>query len=95
MNFGDYDRLCKQQEEKNKKYLKIFEQDLNKAGLIQKTIEEHLFNVDFYINTYLFREGPLGMEEGCTSRVGYFLGHYFPHKCNFTNTAVVLMRKIG
>ena len=35
------------------------------------------------------------MEEGCTSRLGYFLGHYFPHKCNFTNTAVVLMRKIG
>ncbi|NLM09127.1 MAG: hypothetical protein GX215_09440 [Clostridiales Family XIII bacterium] len=39
MNFGEYDRLCKQQEEKNKKYLKIFEQDLNKAGQFKKQLK--------------------------------------------------------
>ncbi|MFP4457939.1 MAG: recombinase [Clostridia bacterium] len=85
MEYQNYDELCEKQKEINKKYLEIFERDLKKAGLKQKTIKRHLFNADLYINTYLLREGPLEMAEGCNFTINSFMGCFYIYKCIWSN----------
>lgn len=59
------------------------------AGLNQKTIRRHLNNIDFYINTYLLREVPLEMAEGCGERIDMFLGYFFIHKCMWSTPGTI------
>lgn len=79
-SYEEYEFECQKQIEKNERFLEIFEMDLLNAGLNTKTVRKHLFNVDFYINTYLLREAPLNMEQGCIN-IDMFLGYFFIHKC--------------
>ena len=55
MNYEEYEKECKKQQERNKEFLKIFEEDLRKSGLSNKTIRRHILNAEFYINEYLLR----------------------------------------
>lgn len=80
MSYEEYEFECQKQMRRNDRFLEIFEEDLLSAGLNRNTVRKHLFNVDFYINTYLLREEPLDMEQGCT-KIDMFLGYYFIHKC--------------
>ena len=50
----NYEEECKKIRTENAKLLELFATDLD--GLSEKTIQRHLRNVDFYINTYLLRE---------------------------------------
>jgi len=59
--------------EENKKYLDIFEKDLEKQGYKEHTIEEHISNVDFYINDYLIKHLPKPMQDGCSLEVISFI----------------------
>lgn len=54
MSVDEYDKECRVQKKRNKKFLKDFQNDLEAKGLTKKTIERHMSNVDFYINEYLF-----------------------------------------
>lgn len=81
MTYEEYDKLCKQIQEKNEEYLNIFEKGLLESGLTQKTIKGHLNNIDLYINDYLLREKTLDMEEGYGSKIDHFLGDFFIRKC--------------
>lgn len=89
MTYEEYENLCKQQQEKNKEYLNVFERDLIQSGLAQKTIRKHLVNVDFYINIYLLREEPLEMEEGCGLRIDTYLGYFFFNKCMWSTSDTI------
>jgi len=89
MIYEEYKKLCKLQQDKNYEYLDIFEKDLIKSGLKQKTIKKHLNNVDFYINTYLLREEPLDMIAGCGCRIDMFLGYFFIHKCMWSTPGTI------
>jgi hypothetical protein len=89
MIYEEYEKLCKAQQEKNEEYLGIFERDLMTAGLNQKTIRRHLNNIDFYINTYLLREEPLEMAEGCSYTIDMFLGYFFIHKCMWSTPGTI------
>lgn len=80
MSYEEYEFECQKQEQRNESFLELFEEDLLSAGLNKNTVRKHLFNADFYINTYLLREEPLNMEQGCT-KIDLFLGYYFIHKC--------------
>ena len=78
----EYQRLCKLQQDKNNEYLDIFERDLIESGLKQKTINKHLNNVGFYINSYLLKEEPLQMASGADFFcIDDFLGYFFIRKC--------------
>ena len=79
MTDEEYEIECKKQEQRNEKFLKIFENDLMIAGLSKTTIGRHSRNVQFYINTYLLREVPLSMECGCNN-IDMFLGYFFIRK---------------
>ena len=80
-NDGDeYVRACKEREKENGVYLEEFEADLTGAGLKDKTIKNHLVNVDFYLNSYLLRDVPHEMRVGCY-RLDDFFGYFFIRKC--------------
>lgn len=89
MNYEEYEMQCKQQQEKNNRYLEIFERDLMESGFTHKTISNHVNNVEFYINDYLQREAPLGMQEGCGSKIDMFLGCFFIHKCMWSTPGTI------
>lgn len=75
--------------EKNNQYLEIFEEDLKTANLKQKTINNHLANVDFYINTYLLNYEPLEMAAGCGNEIQFFLGDFFIRKAMWSTPASI------
>lgn len=75
--------------EKNNQYLEIFEEDLKTANLKQKTINNHLANVDFYINTYLLNYEPLEMAAGCGNEIQFFLGDFFIRKAIWSTPASI------
>ena len=89
MDYNEYERLCELQRETNKKYLTIFENDLTQAGLKEKTIKNHLFNVDLYINEYLLRIEPLEIQHGCDYELDTFLGDFFIRKCTWSTPGTI------
>lgn len=49
----DYEEAAELVKKRNEKYLDIFLEELKSKGLTPKTIENHMSNVEFYINDYL------------------------------------------
>lgn len=89
MNYDEYEKLCEQQRDANAKYIDIFEKDLKEAGLKPKTINNHLSNIDLYINEYLLRIEPLEMSKGCGYEIDGFIGNFFIRKCVWSTPATV------
>ena len=82
LNFEEYERQCELRRQENEKYLKAFQSTLETSGLSRKTIDGHLSNVDFYLNTFLLREEPCKMEEGMSGWwVEEYFGDFFIRKC--------------
>ncbi len=48
MDYEQYLKICQSIQETNDLLLELFEEDLVKFGLKQKTINRHLSNVDFF-----------------------------------------------
>lgn len=72
---------------RNQEYLNLFEADL--GGLSQKTIENHLSNVDFYLNHYLHYYEEDDSMEGGTTKLDGFLGDVFIRKSMWATPATV------
>lgn len=90
MTYEEFEKKCEEITERNAVYLNEFRQDLKKAGLKEKTIQTHCFNIDLYIDTYLLREEPLEMREGTSSEhINDFLGYYFIRKCMWSTPASI------
>lgn len=82
MTYEEYEQKCKEIQIQNEIYLEEFAQDLVDAGLKDKTINSHLGNVDFYINTFLLREDALDIKAGTDYfNIDNFLGNFFIRKC--------------
>lgn len=78
----DYDELekaCEQIIEENQRLLEAFEKALSAKGLSQKTIKNHLDNVDFYVNQYLLHTDAVQARDGITD-VSMFFGYWFIRK---------------
>jgi hypothetical protein len=88
MSYEELKKQCDLRIEENERYLDLFDKYLTEAGLSDKTISQHLRNVEFYLNTYLLREGALSMEEGCYS-VAEYLGNFFIRKCMWSTPASI------
>lgn len=78
IDFEEYEEKCKLIKQENESLLEMFEKDLE--GLNQKTINRHLTNVDFYINTYLLREDAYDFTHGIWD-IDDYLGCFFIRKC--------------
>ncbi len=84
--YEEYEEKCREIREQNEKLLKLFENDM--ASLSPKTVQKHLDNVDFYINTYLLREEALTMEAD-VMWLDSFLGEFFIRKCVWSTPGTI------
>lgn len=74
----------------NTKYIEGFVDELSKKGFVDKTIKNHYFNVDFYLNDFLLREEALTMENGCKDEyLSDFFGYFFIRKCMWSTPDTV------
>ena len=90
MIYKEYEKRCNEIQIRNKVYLDEFAEDLLGAGLKEKTINRHLGNVEFYINTYLLREEPLEMVSGTNDfYINDFLGYFFIRKCMWSTPSSI------
>lgn len=78
-DFQKFEEKCKKIRKANKRLLNEFEQWLEASGLSEKTIKNHLFNIDFYINEFLLSEDALEAKDGA-DYVDMFLGYWFIRK---------------
>ena len=84
----DYLDFSERKEDTNHEYLLLFQEDLENAGLKDKTIYNHLSNADLFINDFLSYHMNATMEEGVTM-LGDFLGDFFIRKCMWSTPATV------
>lgn len=86
MDYEQYIKACQTIQKTNNLLLQLFEEDLVKSELKEKTINRHLSNVDFFLNEFLIRAGALPMEEGI-SMLDEYLGNFFIRKCMWSTPA--------
>lgn len=80
LDIEEYEKQLKEIKEKNKHYLKEFEKYLKDQNLSDKTINNHLNNMQFYLDEYLNYYEPTPMEEGIYD-AGLYLSDWFIRKC--------------
>lgn len=76
----DIEKKIKENQKRNKKFIKEFEEWLKEKSLSDKTIKKHISNVDLFINEYLNYYDVETAEEGIDS-VYSFLSGWFIEKC--------------
>lgn len=74
------EKKIKENQTRNKKFIKEFEEWLKEKSLSDKTIKKHISNVDLFINDYLNYYDVETAEEGINS-VYSFLSGWFIEKC--------------
>lgn len=74
------EKKIKENQTRNKKFIKEFEEWLKEKSLGDKTIRKHISNVDLFINDYLNYYDVETAEEGIDS-VYSFLSGWFIEKC--------------
>jgi len=82
IEMDDYEKYlgaCKKIRKFNKRLLRGFEDWLKASGLSAKTIQKHLYNIDFYINEFLLYQEATDAKDGAGS-VDLFLGYWFIRK---------------
>ncbi len=91
-DYEKYERACKRIRNDNTKLLDAFDQWLAAKGLTEKTIEQHVRNVAFYINVFLLYSDAVPAKEGA-SEVWSFFGNWFIRKTLWASQNS--MRQIG
>ncbi len=87
-DFEAYEEACNKIRNSNKKLLAQFEEWLSKKNLAQKTINNHIENIDFYINEFLLYEDVREPEEGVYS-VNMFPGYWFIKKAMWASESSI------
>ena len=87
-DYEKYEQECNRIREENKKLLNDFAQWLKSANLKDKTIRQHLENVEFYINEYLLYEDTVEAKDGAYA-IGMFLGYWFIKKAAWSSPAQI------
>lgn len=72
----------------NEALLEEFKFWLSKSGLGDKTINNHIGNVDFYINNYLLYSDIIEAKDGALE-IGGFLGDWFIRKATWSSRASI------
>ena len=91
MEMDDYEKYeedCKKIRKDNESLLNEFEVWLKSSGLSKKTINNHVSNIDFYINEYLLYEDETEAKDGVHA-VGMFLGYWFIKKAMWASQSSI------
>ena len=86
--YKKYERACKRIKKDNAKLLEQFDQWLSGKGLAQKTVQRHVENADFYINTFLLSEDAIPAKDGA-SHISMFLGYWFIRKAMWASPSAI------
>ena len=78
--FEEYELACEQERKRNKQLLDEFSTWLKTKQLTKKTINNHLTNVDLYINDFLLYEDPISIAEEGIPSVNMYFGYWFIKK---------------
>ena len=87
-DYEKYEDDCKAIRETNKVLISDFEAWLKSSGLSTKTIENHLSNIDFYVNDYLLYEDATEAKDG-VGAAGMFLGYWFIKKAMWASQSTI------
>ena len=87
-DYEKYEEDCKKIRKDNESLLNEFEVWLKSSGLSKKTINNHVSNIDFYINEYLLYEDATEAKDGVDA-VGMFLGYWFIKKAMWASQSSI------
>ena len=87
-DFEKYEEDCKKIKKANEQLLDEFDAWLKLSGLSPNTINNHVSNIDFYINDYLLYEDAIEAKYGALA-VGMFLGYWFIRKAMWANRSSI------
>ncbi len=87
-DYKQYEQACQQIKKDNKALLKRFSAWLKASKLSAKTIDNHISNVDFYVNEYLLSEEAVEARDGA-DEIGLFLGDWFIRKATWSSAASI------
>ncbi|MCI5164564.1 MAG: recombinase [Candidatus Electrothrix sp. GM3_4] len=87
-DYEKYEKNCKKIRKANEDLLDEFEAWLKSSGLSEKTIKNHLENIDFYLNEYLLYEDAIEAKDGAGD-VGMFLGYWFIRKAMWASQSSI------
>lgn len=87
-DYEKYEEDCERIRESNEKLLDEYAKWLFKANLTEKTVYNHVGNIDFYINTFLLYEDAVEAFEGVHS-VDFFLGYWFIRKAMWASKSSI------
>ena len=84
--YEKYEKDCKKIKKNNEKLMGYFILYLDEANKSEKTIEKHLYNVDFYINDFLLYYEAVPANKGYNCLMDFF-GGFFIRKCMWSTPA--------
>lgn len=87
-HYEKYEEECRTIREANKLLLHDFEVWLKSSGLSKKVIDNHLCNIDFFVNEYLLYEEATEAKDGVDA-VDMFLGYWFIKKAMWASQASI------
>ncbi|MCD8013835.1 MAG: hypothetical protein LUG99_11775 [Lachnospiraceae bacterium] len=85
-NFEEYEAQCEKIRQENEVLLEEFAKSM--SGLSRKTVNQHISNVNFYLNDYLLYEDAQSFREGVYSLDDY-LGYFFIKKCMWSTPGTI------
>ena len=87
-DYEKHEEDCKKIRKANKRLLNDFEVWLKSSGLSEKTINNHLSNIDIYVNEYLLYEDATEAKDGIHD-IGMFLGYWFIRKAMWASQSSI------
>lgn len=87
-DYKQYETDCEQIRIANQSLLTEFKNWLQSSGLSEKTIKNHINNIDFYINEYLLYEDATEAKDGIFD-VGMYLGYWFIKKATWASQSSI------
>jgi len=85
----EYEKKCEAIRQDNQKLLEEFRSSLEASGLTEKTIKNHVQNINFYANDYLlYYEDITELKDGI-SEISMFLGYWFIKKAMWSSEAAI------
>ena len=83
-----HEENLKKNNKRNEKFLEMFENWLNEKNLTEKTIRNHIANINLYINDYLSYYEVTKMEDGVFMAYD-FLDDWFIRKCLWSSESSI------
>lgn len=87
-DFEKFEKECEVIRSENEELLNNYEVYMEESGLSKKTINNHISDVHFYINSFLLKEEAIPAKEGW-DKVDFYLGDFFIYKCMWSTPNIL------